>query len=713
MATDTDQITQQMKQLIEDAQQGIKRAYDASIKDELYGRTFEQTVEARRVELTAAFKKAAREFGAQNDIFGEEFMESLAEIIIDAAVIQAEDPSIDQKDIYAASIRKKLQGQPNVPAYMVEIIILADKQTRQVISEAMPRMNDVDSKAGDEMEKALDRYMMLLTQSGLSPDLAEKLSNRALSGAMIEVLYNLSQKDEPLDIRQTLKSKGIASDAIDKVETSIKEIAEILGKSTARVLEGRLPRELEDVRQEYKAFSVRYLIEQGFDEKEAERIFQNNILKSADTQALDRVDLGAVSLEAEAQKIIDREDGLTIRDPWQEEEEKKELRSQTAVNTPPPASKSTQPARETMPSDGVKIIDRDIAPGERLEHTGPVKITANIGQGAHVTVTDGSINVTGKVHDNARLKTIGTQNTNVIRSFGDSVSVTTVISGGSIIVGTGSSVVIANTGNSKKLSVTVDGPVGNDVTIDAVGGITANNVGSGANFSSKQGDVVANDIGGGGRLHSGQGDVRVHDTGDRCTLDTGQGSVHANRVGKHCALRSGQGSVNAEFVDAHSSLRSGQGSVSAGTIHQTVRLHSGMGSARANNVIGSTPAAQTSQGSFANAQIVNGNISGMGSHTYNGDVIVTGNFSGMGTLTAKGSITIQGNASGMGSIEAEGDVSICGRFSGMGNVTSKNGNVYLGGGKSGMGNVTAPNGNVVYGLPPNASQFMPPQGFSL
>ncbi len=713
MATDTDQITQQMKQLIEDAQQGIKRAYDASIKDELYGRTFEQTVEARRVELTAAFKKAAREFGAQNDIFGEEFMESLAEIIIDAAVIQAEDPSIAQKDIYAASIRKKLQGQPNVPDYIVETIILADKQTRQVISEAMPRMNDADSKAGDEMEKALDRYMRLLTQSGLSPDLAEKLSNRALSGAMIEVLYNLSQKDEPLDIRQTLESKGIASDAIDNVETSIKEIGASLGKSIAKILEGRLLKTLKEERQEYKALSVRYLIQQGFDEKEAERIFQNNILKSADTQALDRVDLGAVSLEAEAQKIIDREDGLTIRDPWQEEE-KKEVRSQTAVNTPPPASKSTQPARETMPSDGVKIIDRDIDPGERLEYTGPVKITGNIGQGAHVTVTDGSINVNGKVHDNARLKTIGTQNTNVIRSFGDGVSVTTVISGGSIIVGTGSSVVIANTGNSKKLSVTVDGPVGNDVTIDAVGGITANNVGSGANFSSKQGDVVANDIGGGGRLHSGQGDVRVHDTGDRCTLDTGQGSVHANRVGKHCALRSGQGSVHANFVDEQSSLRSGQGSVSAGTIHKTVQLHSGMGSARAGNVIGATPAAQTSQGSFANAQIVEGSISGMGNNKYNGDVIITGDFSAMGNLTSSGSIQIQGSATGMGNIKAEGDIVIYGSFSGMGNVTSKNGNVYLGGGKSGMGNAKAPNGNVFYSPPPNAGQFMPdPKGFSL
>jgi septum formation inhibitor MinC len=716
MATDTDQTAQLMQELIQKTQEVIKKAYDASTRGKLYGRTFEQTVEARRVELTAAFKRTARESGAQNDTFGEEFMEILAEIIIDAAVIQAENPNLDPKDIYAASIRRKLKEQPNVPDYMVEMIILADKETRREISEDMLRMNDADYKAGDKMEKALDRYMTLLTQSGLPSDLAEKLSNRALSGAMIEVLYNLSQKDEPLDIRQTLESKGIASDAINNVETSILDIIKSLASQTAKILEGTTSETLDDLHAKYRTFSVDYLSKQGFSQQEAERIFKINILESANSEALSSANpvfvSAAASLEKEVQTILARDNGSTIPDPWQEEEEKKEPPSQTGVNTPPPVSKSTQPAHETTSSDEITVINRDIAPDERLEHTGPVKITGNIGQGAHVTVTDGSIKVTGNIHDNAQLKTIGTQNTNVIHTSGGGVTVIgsisneTVIIGG--IIGGNNSVIMTSRGISKKLSVTVDGHVGNNVTIDAAGGITVNNnVGNGANFSSSQGDIVANDMGGGGRLHSSQGDVRVHDTGDRCTLDTGQGSVRANRVGQHCTLRSGQGSVNAEFVEAHSSLQSGQGSVSAGTIHQTVQLHSGMGSTKAGKVVGETPSAQTSQDSFANAQIVEGSISGMGNNKYNGDVIVTGDFSAMGNLTSSGSIRIQGSATGMGNIKAEGDIVIYGSFSGMGNVTSKNGNVYLGGGQSGMGSVRAPNGRVIHGLPTNETNAIP------
>jgi septum formation inhibitor MinC len=707
MATDTDQTAQQlMQELIQKTQEGIKKAYDASTRGELYGRTFEQTVEARRVELTAAFKGTARESGAQNDTFGEEFMEILAEIIIDAAVIQAENPNLDPKDIYAASIRRNLKEQPNVPDYMVEMIILADKETRREISEDMLRMNDADYKAGDKMEKALDRYMTLLTQSGLPSDLAEKLSNRALSGAMIEVLYNLSQKDEPLDIRQTLESKGIASDAINNVETSILDIIKSLASQTAKILEGTTSETLDDLHAKYRTFSVDYLSKQGFSQQEAERIFKINILESANSEALSSANpvfvSAAANLEKEVQTILARENGSTIRDPWQEEEEKKESPSQTGVNTPPPVSKSTQPARETTPSDGVTIIDRDIAPGERLEYKRPVRITGSIGQGAQVTVTDGSIKVDGNVHDNAQLKTIGTQNTNVIHTSGGGVTVIGSISNETMIIGGNNSVIMTSRGNSKNLSVTVDGHVGNNVTIDAAGGITVNNnVGNGANFSSSQGDIVANDMGGGGRLHSSQGDVRVHDTGDRCTLDTGQGSVRANRVGQHCTLRSGQGSVNAEFVDAHSSLRSGQGNVSARTMHQTVQLHSGMGSTNAGQVIGREPKTQTSHVPFTNAQIVEGSISGMGNNKYNGDVIVTGDFSAMGNLTSSGSIRIQGSATGMGNIKAEGDIVIYGSFSGMGNVTSKNGNVYLGGGQSGMGSVRAPNGRVIHGLPTN------------
>ena len=707
MATDTDQTAQQlMQELIQKTQEGIKKAYDASTRGELYGRTFEQTVEARRVELTAAFKGTARESGAQNDTFGEEFMEILAEIIIDAAVIQAENPNLDPKDIYAASIRRNLKEQPNVPDYMVEMIILADKETRREISEDMLRMNDADYKAGDKMEKALDRYMTLLTQSGLPSDLAEKLSNRALSGAMIEVLYNLSQKDEPLDIRQTLESKGIASDAINNVETSILDIIKSLASQTAKILEGTTSETLDDLHAKYRTFSVDYLSKQGFSQQEAERIFKINILESANSEALSSANpvfvSAAANLEKEVQTILARENGSTIRDPWQEEEEKKESPSQTGVNTPPPVSKSTQPAHETTSSDEITVINRDIAPGERLEYKRPVRITGSIGQGAQVTVTDGSIKVDGNVHDNAQLKTIGTQNTNVIHTSGGGVTVIGSISNETMIIGGNNSVIMTSRGNSKNLSVTVDGHVGNNVTIDAAGGITVNNnVGNGANFSSSQGDIVANDMGGGGRLHSSQGDVRVHDTGDRCTLDTGQGSVRANRVGQHCTLRSGQGSVNAEFVDAHSSLRSGQGNVSARTMHQTVQLHSGMGSTNAGQVIGREPKTQTSHVPFTNAQIVEGSISGMGNNKYNGDVIVTGDFSAMGNLTSSGSIRIQGSATGMGNIKAEGDIVIYGSFSGMGNVTSKNGNVYLGGGQSGMGSVRAPNGRVIHGLPTN------------
>jgi hypothetical protein len=197
-------------------------------------------------------------------------------------------------------------------------------------------------------------------------------------------------------------------------------------------------------------------------------------------------------------------------------------------------------SRETM----IQLI-KDF---EIFEHQGTLHVTENIGVGAKVVVTDGSLIVDGSIHVGAHIELRETP-----RSFRSGTQI-----GG---VTLGYVAIKCIIGGGEAITLSVKGNVGENVTITSLN----------ANYS------VAGEIGRGCCLKTENGYINVTKVGERSSLISLNGYITCHDVGKCTYLKTDNGNIRAEAVAEQAVVITSNGDVRVASSHATTKLHTDAG----------------------------------------------------------------------------------------------------------------------------------------
>lgn len=237
-----------------------------------------------------------------------------------------------------------------------------------------------------------------------------------------------------------------------------------------------------------------------------------------------------------------------------------------------------------MTANKPATLNRDIAPGEVFEHTGPLVLNGHVGAGARVAVKKGGLEINGDVADRADIHVeVENQSVSVGNIVGrSSVSIINgvVIVDGKVVSGAG------NQGDGPK-NLKIAGVTGAHVTLfcsnaieicDAGPGLNARagnafeagNLGENARIGA--GNALAFDTAAGGSaLEAGNGltgqrlghgssaragnTIKINEIADSCQIHAGNG-VQAGSIGAAACVHAGN-SVRAETADRSARLTAG------------------------------------------------------------------------------------------------------------------------------------------------------------
>lgn len=224
-------------------------------------------------------------------------------------------------------------------------------------------------------------------------------------------------------------------------------------------------------------------------------------------------------------------------------------------------------------------IDRDLTPNEVFTHKGTVIINGNIGQGAHVKITEGELHVTGHVQSKATVEVKGGKS---LKSFLNGVNVTGgTFVGGNITVTNGRMIVdgVEVTGNTVKgggtsAKITVDGGCGSDVTLKSDNSVEVRRA-CGDNLVVDCGDSFTchDSVGLRADIDAGNSVNIAGKLGAYSKVDAGN-SVGADDIQPHCAVDAGN-SINANYVRSNSHVDAGNSINIRMTAHKTAVLDAG------------------------------------------------------------------------------------------------------------------------------------------
>ena len=191
----------------------------------------------------------------------------------------------------------------------------------------------------------------------------------------------------------------------------------------------------------------------------------------------------------------------------------------------------------------IKKID-SVAAGTTFENDGPVEVAGNIGQGATVKIRNGGLTVKGDVADGAKVKVemadCGGNGTTVISHGRNKVVIRSgrgsVFSSGSISIRrsfSGSSTSVGSTGCS---GLSVEGNVGNEVTLVSVTDVNIGNSGDGLKVKAGT-DFKGGNLGNNACIESGT-DLKAKDAGDSAYLKAGT-DLTISSVGANSRISAG------------------------------------------------------------------------------------------------------------------------------------------------------------------------------
>lgn len=228
-------------------------------------------------------------------------------------------------------------------------------------------------------------------------------------------------------------------------------------------------------------------------------------------------------------------------------------------------------------------------------------VVGNIGEGASITVTDGSLTVTGTVGDNATIivkaKEISLNNNNF--SFGN-FSNGNIFSNTSFMNFSGSGTVFINgvkingnhitTTSDKKLEIIFEKRVGNNVSIKAEGNITflddvgeytkieaeryaikGKNFGLGTGIFADRGTIEGFKVQ--GPISADRGTIHLDEITNQSNVSVERGRLTVRLLGAHCKVSADRGTVNVSLKDRTATIQAKRGSVLVREEFDSARQH--------------------------------------------------------------------------------------------------------------------------------------------
>lgn len=184
------------------------------------------------------------------------------------------------------------------------------------------------------------------------------------------------------------------------------------------------------------------------------------------------------------------------------------------------------------------IVLNEIKSNERVEFTGDVHITGNIGKGAVVTIRNGNLTVDGNVEDDARIN-LPQQRRNGrafgVNTYSDADQQSVMIHGS-----VGSNTII----KTENASIDVDGDVGSFSQIKTYNGeIRARNIGKRTKLKTYNGNVSAEDMNSASVLRTDNGNIRARNLAADTRASTYNGNVDVQAADSSANLSTTNGDI--------------------------------------------------------------------------------------------------------------------------------------------------------------------------
>lgn len=241
---------------------------------------------------------------------------------------------------------------------------------------------------------------------------------------------------------------------------------------------------------------------------------------------------------------------------------------------------------------------KSISENESAEYKEDVTVEGSLGKGSSISVKDGKLHIKGSVEAGAKIKmTITPQPPQIIRGGGFS---SMIFGGGSITI---NGVNIVGGGSDDKYSLTIDGDVGENATIECAGMVTVHgkvaqkariktqaghistgDVANKVNISSTNGTIELGSVGAGSSINSTNGNINCGSVADDSRVSTTNGNVHCNDVGQDAEVSTTNGNVVAKNVSKGAAVKSVNGNVKVTEAHENADLSTVSGYVSVNGV---------------------------------------------------------------------------------------------------------------------------------